>query len=96
MNALKQKWKDFIVYFIKSLGYENLMINKCNMKFISYMKTRRKVDVDAFSPKFILDGFTESGFIVDDNHEVLESLTLSVGYDKDNPRTEIIIDVVDR
>ena len=71
MNALKQKWKDFICYLINQLGYKDLKISKCEMEFTSYMKTRRIVDVDAFCPKFILDGFTESGFIIDDNHTVL-------------------------
>lgn len=95
MNAVKQKWKDFICYYINQLGYKDLKISKCEMEFTSYMKTRRIVDVDAFCPKFILDGFTESGFIVDDNHTVLRALTLKVGYDKDNPRTEIIINTIE-
>ena len=95
MNSLKQKWKDFIVYYINSLGYTNIKISKCEMEFVSYMNTHRKVDVDAFCPKFILDGFTQAGFIVDDNHTVLQALTLKVGYDKENPRTEITIVTID-
>ena len=95
MNALKQKWKDFICYLINRLGYKDLKISKCEMEFTSYMKTRRIVDVDAFCPKFILDGFTASGFIIDDNHTVLQALTLKVGYDKENPRTEITINTIE-
>ena len=95
MNALKQRWKEFIVYFIKSLGYENLKINKCEMTFITYMKTRHKADVDAYTPKFILDGFTESGFIIDDNYTILKSITLKIDYDKENPRTEIYVKVIE-
>lgn len=91
MNGLKQKWKDFIVWFIKKQGYSNLHIEKCDMKFVTYYKTNRTHDVDAAVPKFILDGFAESGFIVDDDSKHLTSLTLECHVDKDNPRTEIFI-----
>ena len=91
MNALKQRWKDFIVWFIKERGYANLHIDKCEMKFTTYYKTNRRHDVDAASPKFILDGFTESGFIIDDDSTHLISLTLECYVDKEYPRTEIEI-----
>ena len=91
MNALKQRWKDFIVWFIKEQGYANLHIDKCEMKFITYYKTNRRHDVDAASPKFILDGFTESGFIIDDDSTHLVSLTLECYVNKESPRTEIEI-----
>ena len=56
--------------------------------------TKTKVErfyclLDNTVPKFILDGFSESGFIVDDDGQHLKSLTLRTGYDKNNPRTEI-------
>ena len=41
------------------------------------------------APKFLLDGFSEAGFIVDDDSKHVTSLTLECGVDKDNPRTEI-------
>lgn len=91
MNALKQRWKDFIVWFIKEQGYANLHIDKCEMKFTTYYRTNRRHDVDAASPKFILDGFTESGFIIDDDSKHLISLTLECYVDKEFPRTEIEI-----
>jgi hypothetical protein len=95
MNALKQKWKDFIIWFIENQGYTNLLIENCEMKFITYYKTNRRHDVDAACPKFILDGFAESGFIVDDDNKHLTKLTLECGVDKDNPRTEIDIIIHD-
>lgn len=91
MNALKQKWKNFIYWLIESQGYSNLHIDKCEMKFATYYKTNRRHDVDAATPKFILDGFAESGFIVDDDCKHVTSLTLECYVDKDNPRTEIDI-----
>ena len=62
------------------------------MTFISYFKTKIRKDCDNTVPKFLLDGLAESGFIVDDDSQHLESLTLKCGYDKENPRTEIIIE----
>lgn len=91
MNALKQKWKDFIVWLIKSKGLLNLHIEKCEMKFFTYYPTHVRHDVDNSCPKFILDGMSESGFIVDDDSTHITKLTLECGYDKENPRTEITV-----
>lgn len=91
MNALKQRWKDFIIWFIKKQGYSNLRIEKCEMKFTTWYATNRRHDVDAATPKFILDGFADAGFIIDDDYKHLSSLTLECYVDKENPRTEIEI-----
>lgn len=89
MNDLKQKWKDFVVWWINKLGYTNLKLDKVEMTSIVYMPTRRRFDNDNSCPKFIQDGLTESGFLVDDDNLHLISLTLKSGYDKQNPRTEL-------
>ena len=67
MNALKQKWKDFGVWWINKLGYENLKLEKFEMTFITYMPSKRRADPDNTSPKFLLDSFSEAGFICDDD-----------------------------
>ena len=95
MNALKQKWKDFIKWFVENQGYANLHIQNCEMKFTTYYKTNRRHDVDAACPKFILDGFAESGFIIDDDSKHLTSLLLECYVDKNNPRTEIEVIIRD-
>ena len=94
MNALKQKLRDFMVWFIKYSGYENLNIQECCMEFTTYFKTRIRHDVDNTVPKFFLDGMVDGGFIVDDNSNHLKSLTLKCSYDKYNPRTEIFINKI--
>lgn len=91
MNALKQKWKIFIKWFIENQGYSNLHIEKCEMKFITYYKTNRRHDIDNSCPKFILDGLAESGFIVDDDSNHITSLSMECYVDKENPRTEIFV-----
>lgn len=90
MNALKQKWKDFIVWWVKDLDLPQM--NKVNITFAVYFPTKRRRDVDNQVPKFILDGFVEAGLIPDDDGEHLTALTLKVGYDKEHPRTEILIE----
>lgn len=91
MNALKQRWKDFIVWFVGEQGYSNLRIEKCGMSFSAYYPTHRRHDVDNSCPKFILGGLVESGFIVDDDSEHLTKLTMRCFVDAEHPRT--VIDV---
>lgn len=89
MNGLKQTWKDFIKWWIIDLDLVGLQLDKYEMKFTTYMPTRRRSDPDNMTPKFIMDGFTEAGFIIDDDGAHLLALTLSTDYDKEYPRTEI-------
>lgn len=91
MNALKQQWKNFIIWWIKSLGLENEQLNSFSITSTVFFNTKHRHDVDNYVIKFIADGFTESGFIVDDSEKYLHSLTLKTGYDKEHPRTEIEI-----
>ena len=94
MNTLKQKWKDFVVWFIKDLGYQNMHIDNCEMEVITYRKINRAFDLDNTTIKFIQDGFVESGFLLDDNYKILKKLTLVGGVDKENPRTEIVLKIL--
>lgn len=91
MNALKQKWKDFIVWWLKDLGLEETKLEKFEVTFTVYFSTKRRHDLDNQVPKFILDGFVEEGLFPDDDEHHLTSLTYKSGYDKENPRTEIEI-----
>lgn len=95
MNALKQKWKEFIIWWIEKLEYTDLKLDSFDIIFTVFFDTKRRVDPDNQDPKFILDGFTASGFIVDDSSNHLHSLTLRCDYDKEWPRTEILITVLD-
>lgn len=91
MNDLKQKIKEFIVWFVEDQGLADKQIEKCSMTFISYFKTRMRTDVDNYTPKFFMDGLVSSGFIVSDDYLHVESLLLKCGYDKSHPRTEIYV-----
>ena len=89
MNALKQKWKSFIVWFIENQGYTNLRIKRCELRFDTYYMTDRRHDTDNSVPKFIIDGLCESGFLEDDDSKHIEQLTLKCHVDAAAPRTEI-------
>ncbi len=94
MNDLKQKIKEFIIWFVEENGLTNKKIEKCEIIFVSYFKTKIRKDCDNTVPKFYLDGFSESGLIIDDDSLHLTSLTLKCGWDKERPRTEIIIKII--
>lgn len=94
MNALKQKWKDFIVWFIENQGYSNLHIDKCELLFRTYYQSGRRHDVDNSVPKFILDGMVESAFVEDDDSKHIQKLTLECFTDACHPRTEITVNIL--
>lgn len=94
MNNEKQKWKEFIMWLITDLSLNNKQIEKCIITFTYYFKTKARHDADNYTPKNIMDGFTESGLLVDDDFTHVEMLCVKGGYDKDDPRTEINIQIL--
>ena len=93
MNCLKQKWRDFIKWFVNEQGYANLHIEKCEISQTIYYPTSRRHDLDNSVPKFVLDGLVESGMVVDDDSEHITKLTLQCGVDKAHPRTELLLTI---
>ena len=91
MNHVKGNWKSFMVWLMEFYGYSNTNIASCNIEYVTYYPTKARHDPDNSCPKFILDGLVESGFLIDDNDKTILSLTLVCKYDKENPRTEILV-----
>ena len=89
MNALKQRWKDFIIWFVLNSEHKDTHIEQCELRFTAYYDSMRRHDIDNGCPKFILDGLCESGFIIDDDSKHITALTMQCSVDVDNPRTEI-------
>lgn len=96
MNCLKQKWKDFIKWFVVEQGYDNLHIEKCEISQTIYYPTDRRHDLDNTVPKFVLDGLVESGMIVDDDSRHISKLILSCNIDKNRPRTELLFTILEQ
>jgi Holliday junction resolvase RusA-like endonuclease len=91
MNELKQKWKEYIVWLVDKHGYKNLKIDNCEITYKFFMPSLRRADTDNFSPKFVQDGLTMAGVVIDDDYTHVNPLHIELGYDKENPRMEIII-----
>lgn len=91
MNTLKQKWKDFSAWVAHKFDYAGMLIECCSIEVTTYYSRRIRHDADNYVPKFILDGFVEAGFLVDDDDQHIKALTLKCRYDKEWPRTEIKI-----
>lgn len=65
-----------------------------NVKCIFYMPTKRLCDLVNMQ-EAILDIMTKAGLLADDNYTIVQSMDGSrVFYDKDNPRTEIVIESI--
>lgn len=93
MNALKQKWKNFIIWLVEEKGYSNLRIEKCEITQTVYYPNNRRHDIDNSVPKFILDGLVESGMIIDDDCTHITKLILICSVDIHNPRTVLEIKI---
>lgn len=62
-----------------------------NVTMVFHMPTRRKVDLVNLQ-EAALDVLVKAGVLADDNCSIVTSMDGSaVGYDKENPRTEIVI-----
>lgn len=94
MNGLKQKWKDFIKWFVEEQGYANLRIERCELSQSIYYPTNRRHDIDNSVPKFILDGLVESGMVVDDDSKHVTKLVMRCETDKTHPRTELLFTII--
>lgn len=91
MNAWKQKWKDFMKWFVEEQGYANLHITRCEISQTIFYPNNRRHDIDNSTPKAILDGLVEGGMIIDDDSIHIVRLTLQCFVDAKHPRTELCI-----
>lgn len=63
---------------------------KASVCITYFFPDRRRHDADNYAGKFLLDGLTKAGVIVDDDLKHI-SVAIYGEYDKKNPRTEITI-----
>lgn len=63
---------------------------KALVQIAYFFRDRRRHDSDNYAGKFLLDGLTQAGVIADDD---LKHITVEISgkYDKNNPRTEILV-----
>lgn len=94
-NTLKTKWEEFIAYILEDSHLLNKKINKCRIFYTTYFKVDRRHDLDNISPKFIFDGLVKAGFLIDDDYKHITSLNIQCDIDKNYPRVEILVEVIE-
>lgn len=95
VNNLKGRWEEFVRYILTDLNLTDKKINKCRITYKTYFKFNRRHDLDNISPKFIFDGFVKAGFLIDDDYQHITSLTTLCDIDKENPRIEILVEIIE-
>ena len=87
-----KQYKDYEKQALNFLIFNTMVIDyPVNVECHFYMKTKRKCDLTNLL-ECADDVLVKAGVLVDDNYTIIESHDGSrVHYDKDNPRTEIII-----
>lgn len=95
MNALKQKFNDFMIWLVTASGYGDIKIEKCKLTISYYFGTKHRKDLDNHVCKFFLDALVNAGMIIDDDYLHINPLIIYGDYDKLNPRTEILIEEID-
>lgn len=89
----KQKWHWLIKCAIKERPKKP--IEKAIVHITYYFKNKTRRDPDNYSGKMLLDPLVREGILIDDSFNNI-ILVLAAGYDKDNPRTEIDIEELNR
>jgi len=91
-NDLKKQYKNLLKEQLENKKYDKPI----KLTFILYKGSNRKIDRAnplCIHEKFFCDALQEYGCIPDDNDEyITQTLYLTGGVDKDNPRVEILIE----
>lgn len=96
-NQYKQAWADFVIWASKQYKFDNWDLEHARITVSWFWRDSRRRDIDnaAFCLKFILDGLVKAGTIVDDKFGMIEIvLDCNHNIDKNNPRTEFLIEEV--
>lgn len=85
----KKRWEELVYYC--ALHTKPLAAETVKVEVRYYFPTKTARDLDNYCPKFLLDGLVKAGILKDDNSSVVKELSVKILYDKQNPRTEVII-----
>lgn len=83
-NTYKQAYKDYGSFAVKHYGLENLGISKTDLEIKFTFPTKVRHDLDNYlgGCKEIIDSFTETGLIVEDNYWCVNSIKATAEYEK--------------
>lgn len=93
-SSAYKRYEEQSIYFLTPKP-KTPLAGRCRVVTVFYMKTRRRVDLTNLL-EAAHDTLVAAKILADDNSTIIASVDGSrVLYDKENPRTEIIIDVLD-
>lgn len=95
-SVIKHQWGDFGEWLAKKYGHKNKMYKNAIVEFRIFNETKIRKDCDNYSSKQLNDGlFSKSGMFEDDSYFFINPFIVGIDYDKEYPRTEIRISIVD-
>ena len=89
-NQEKKRW-EWLIRGAASGKIPSKPFKKAIVTINYFFPTRHRRDPDNYSGKMILDPLVRCGILEDDSFSNIINLNLEGGYDKENPRTEIIV-----
>ena len=97
LSMAKRRYSDIVADAAPHIDYT---IERCELKVILFPKTRRRADLSnacSVVDKFAMDTLQDIGYFNDDDYHTIPKVTYEFGYvDKENPRFEIEIKVLQR
>lgn len=85
----KKRWTEAVAWAAK-VQRPTKPYKMADVKILYYFPTRGRHDADNYAGKFLLDGLTKGGIIVDDDFAHIR-LCVAGAYDKNEPRTVITV-----
>ena len=90
-RAAKSQWTRTVFYTARACKDRPAEpYQLADVEIMYYFPTRGRHDADNYAGKFLLDGLTKAGVIVDDDMSHIR-LHIAGGYDKRQPRTVITV-----
>lgn len=91
-RTTKKKWTEAVQWAIKAeRAKPKEPFEHANITITYFFKTAARHDADNYSGKFLLDGLTRGGVIVDDDLKHITT-TIRGEVDRNRPRTEITVE----
>ncbi len=90
-NTMKKQLHDYTRFILNEQNVKPKYIDRCAVVVKHYLPTKTKFDLDGVFVKASFDALSDWKFWEDDNYTIVEPIFITGGYDKDNPRSELVI-----
>jgi hypothetical protein len=92
---LAEAWHQHVWLAVRTAPEKLVLVypkNGLSITITVYFPNARLIDADNVCSKLIIDGLVHADCIVNDTNEWVKEVTTSVRIDRENPRTEILIE----